>query len=625
MTLSGHVNTIWTPDIGASVMAPGTVRFRVWAPRADLLGVRIITGDSQGTHPLMKTERGYFEAVVKGVSAGDRYLYDIGGAEYPDPASRHQPEGVHRASAVVDPSAFPWSDTAWKGISLEQYIIYELHVGTFTPEGTFATIIPRLGYLKDLGITAIELMPVSQFPGERNWGYDGVHPFAPQNTYGGPGGLKQLINACHDAEVAVILDVVYNHLGPEGNYLGRFAPYVTDRYRTRWGEAINFDGAWSDEVRHFFVTNALYWITEYHVDALRIDAIQGIFDRSANPFIRELGEAVRQQAGRMGRSVYVIPESDLNDVRVIAPIEAGGYALDAQWNDDFHHCLHTLLTGERSGYYQDFGLLAQLEKAYREGFVYSGGFSQYRMRRHGSSSGERGSTQFVVFSQNHDQVGNRAAGDRLCSTQPLEKLKVAAAAVMFSANIPLVFMGEEYGETAPFQYFVSHTDPALVEAVRKGRKEEFATFGWRGEIPDPQAESTFLRSKINLDLHRSGQHAVLHRYYRNLISMRKCIPALSHPSKERLDVKGFEDEKLLFLIRWFEDDMIFCIFCFHNEAQQLSVSLPQGEWERILDTSAREWGGKGGETAVRIVSSVSPVTVFINPHSALIYRKGGSE
>ena len=344
---------------------------------------------------------------------------------------------------------------------------------------------------------------------------------------------------------------------PEGNYLSNFGPYFTDRYKTPWGDAINFDGQYSDEVRRFFILNSLYWITEYHIDALRIDAIHGIFDFSAKYFLCELGEIVHENAKAMNRHIYVIPESDLNDVRTINPIEMGGYGIDAQWNDDFHHSLHTLITGENNGYYEDFGKIEHLEKAFREGFVYSGEYSAFRKRRHGSSTKDRPVHQFIVFSQNHDQVGNRATGDRLSQTQSFEKLKLAAGVVILSPCIPLLFMGEEYGEKAPFQYFISHSDDALIEAVRKGRKEEFSSFQWEKEIPDPQAESTFLNSKINIELHTHGKHNMLYRFYKELIRLRKVTPSLSNLSKENMEVKGFEEEKALFVRRWVKGDEIF--------------------------------------------------------------------
>ncbi len=407
----------WALDIGASLISKEEVRFKVWAPLTEKFSVEITSQKKTRIIRLDKNERGYFEGIGKGVYNGDCYFYVLENeSRHPDPASRFQPAGVHGPSQIIDTSNFQWEDEGWEGVPFRKFIIYELHVGTFSRDGTFESVIPYLDYLKELGITAVELMPVAQFPGERNWGYDGVYPFAPQNSYGGPRGLKTLINTCHKKGIAVILDVVYNHLGPEGNYLRNFGPYFTDKYKTPWGDAINFDGPYSDEVRHFFISNALYWLTEYHADALRIDAIHGIFDFSAKHFLQELGETVRNQAELLGRNVRLMVESNLNDVRFINPIEIGGYGLDAQWNDDFHHSLHTLITGEDKGYYQDFGEMEHLIKAFREGFVYSGGYSKFRKRRYGNSSIDRPAHQFIVFSQNHDQVGNRMSGDRLAQT-----------------------------------------------------------------------------------------------------------------------------------------------------------------------------------------------------------------
>ena len=371
--------------IGAHYQATGQCEFTLWAPLAEQIDLEIIYPHRK-TIPMEPCERGYWRAVDT-LPPGTRYLYKLNAAESrPDPASHFQPQGVHGPSQVVDHRQFSWEDERFKGVEPAEMIIYELHVGTFTPEGTFEAIIPRLDDLKKLGITAIELMPIAQFPGERNWGYDGVYPFAVQSSYGGPEGLKKLVNACHRKNIAVLLDVVYNHLGPEGNYLGEFGPYFTDKYRTPWGRAINFDGAYSNGVRNYFIENALYWFDRYHIDALRIDAIHGIFDMSAKHFLQELAESVEEFSVNDKRKHYLIAESDLNDAQVIRPRELGGYGIDAQWCDDFHHALHTLLTQEERGYYQDFGTVDQLVTTLKEGYVYSGQYSPYRKRNHGNSS-----------------------------------------------------------------------------------------------------------------------------------------------------------------------------------------------------------------------------------------------
>ncbi|MEW6681455.1 MAG: malto-oligosyltrehalose trehalohydrolase [Nitrospirota bacterium] len=614
--------TAWTLDLGAGVQGPSAVRFRVWAPRAATIGVRLI-GGSRPVVSLAPAGDGYFEGLVADVAPGSRYWYVLDGrVERPDPASRFQPEGVHGPSEVVDPKAFQWSDARWRGLPLDRMIIYELHVGTFSAQGTFDAIIPHLDYLRtELGVTAIELMPVAQFPGTRNWGYDGTYPFAPQASYGGPNGLKRLIDACHAKDLAVILDVVYNHLGPEGNYLADFAPYFTDRYRTPWGQAINYDGPDSDQVRHYIVSNALYWITEYHVDALRLDAIHGIFDFGARHILEELGDAVHAQAEGLGRIVPVIAESDLNDVRVIAPRAEGGYGLDGQWNDDFHHALHTVLTGERRGYYQDFGRIEQLASAIREGFVYSGQRSVFRRRRHGSSSRNRPPFQLVVSAQNHDQVGNRAQGDRLGTLIPHEALRVAAAALLLGPNVPLLFMGEEYAETAPFQYFVSHGDPALVEAVRRGRAEEFASFGWAGEIPDPQSPGTFERSRLTRDRPRTRQQEALLCWYRALIALRVSIPALGAGQTARHTVWTRESDRLLIVHRRGPDgSAALVILGFSPTPTTLTLHEPVGAWRRHLDAGDAMFGGKGTSPSLSTVRITSDgVSAEVSGYPAFVF------
>jgi len=563
---------------------------------------------------------GYYQALVEGVEPGGRYLYQLDGAALrPDPASRFQPEGVHGPSQIVC-ADFSWDDTSWFGLPLNRYVFYELHVGTYSREGNFDAIVPRLAELKSLGVTAIELMPVAQFSGNRNWGYDGVFPFAVQNSYGGPAALKALVRACHQQGIAVVLDVVYNHLGPEGNYLGEFGPYFTDRYRTPWGMALNFDGPDSDEVRRFFVENALYWVTDFHIDALRLDAIHAIVDHSAQPFLQELTAAVHQRAAELNRHICVIAESDLNDVRVIQPCHSGGYGFDAQWNDNFHHALHTLLTGEREGYYQDFGQLRHLAKAYAEGFVYSGEHSSFRRRRHGSSSRTIPAERFVVCAQNHDQIGNRMLGDRLSTLICFEALKLAAGVVVLSPYLPLLFMGEEYGESAPFLYFTSHSDAALAEAVRRGRREEFSGFAWQGEVPDPQDEVTFLRSKINYELKDTAGHRTLLDFYRELIRLRGTNPALAYLSKEDTDVIALENKKTLFVRRRCGECEVFVAFSFADSVIAVDAPVPPGRWQRLLDSSDEQWKGDGSLLALKL-SSEGEVGLQLNRKSVVIYEK----
>ena len=606
--------------LGAIYLGDGKCRFRVWSPLASRVHLHIVS-PREMLVPMQPIERGYHEVSVENMESGTLYYYRLDGTrERADPASRFQPQGVHGPSQVID-TDFVWEDQSWSGLAFRDYIIYELHVGTFTPEGTFDAIIPQLDQLKDLGITAIELMPVSQFPGNRNWGYDGVYPFAVQNSYGGPEGLKRLVDACHQRGLAAILDVVYNHLGPEGNYLGEFGPYFTDRYKTPWGPALNFDGPYSDEVRRFFIENALYWITEFHIDALRLDAVHAIVDHSPQPFLLELGKEVHEQAKRLNRQIYVIPESVANDARLIRSRELGGYGLDAQWSDDFHHSLRVLLTGDKTGYYQDFGRLEHLAKAFREGFVYSGEYSPFRRRRHGSPSRDIAAERFVVFAQNHDQVGNRMLGERLSQLVSFEALKLAAGAVILSPFIPLVFMGEEYGETAPFPYFISHSDPKLVEAVRCGRREEFREFQWRGEIPDPQDEETFLRAKLNHRLRQQGRHQVLLDFYRELIRLRRTIPALARLGKQTMDVKGYEKDRVLLVRRWTDHDEVFIIFNFSQKETWVSLPIAEGHWHKLIDSADERWQG-GRATVTQKLYSEGEINLRLSPTAFALFARG---
>jgi maltooligosyltrehalose trehalohydrolase len=582
---------------------------------------------------LKKIGKGYHQIVLTDVDPAARYVYRLhveeapsarDPKERPDPASRYQPLGVHGPSQVVS-SAFDWQDTNWFGLPLSQYIIYELHVGTFTPEGTFDAVIPHLDRLIEIGITAVELMPVAQFPGNRNWGYDGTYPFAAQTSYGGPQSLKRLVNACHRKGLAVVLDVVYNHLGPEGNYLRDFGPYFTDFYKTPWGEAINFDGPHSDEVRRFFIENALYWVRDCRIDALRIDAVHAILDFTACPFLEQLGLEVHREAERLNRRIYCIAESALNDTRVIRPRELGGFGLDAQWNDDFHHALHSLLTGEISGYYQDFGRLQDLSLSWREGFVYAGRYSRYRLRRHGNSSRAIPARQFVVFAQNHDQVGNRMQGERLAQLASFEQLKLAAGVVLLSPFIPLLFMGQEYGEVAPFPYFISHSDLDLVAAVREGRQQEFAAFGWQEAPPDPQDEATFLRAKLDHSLCRQDHHQVLMHFYRELIRLRKTNSCLARLSKKNMDVVDNEHHMLMLVRRWSNSNEIFTIFHFGDTKKSVAVSLPEGRWEKRLDSGEQRWQGPGSLVPEEMVSN-GKVHMSLPPHAVVLFcRDTGQE
>jgi len=485
-----------------------------------------------------------------------------------------------------------------------------LHVGTYTAEGSFDAVIAHLPELAALGVTIIELMPVAQFPGSRNWGYDGVFPFAPQNSYGGPEGLQRLVNAAHQHGLAVALDVVYNHLGPEGNYLGEYGPYFTSRYQSPWGQAINFDGEASDEVRRFFIDNALYWLKEYHFDALRLDAVHGIFDFSALHFLAELKAAVTTLSSRLGRKIHVIAESDLNDSRLILPGERGGYALDAQWSDDFHHSVHTLLTKERNGYYEDFGTLSHLAETLRDGWYYHGQYSRHRRRKHGNSSHGIPRSHFLVCNQNHDQVGNRAEGERLSALVNFEALKLAAGVTLLSPFVPLLFMGEEYGETAPFQYFIDHLDAGLVEAVRRGRREEFAAFGWKGVVPDPKDEATFRSSHLQHLLREQEPHATLLRFYRELIQLRKEQDLGNGGQWHVWEYSG----SVLLVVREYQSKRLAMLFNFAEQIASLELPEWEGRYTIRLSSAHAKWRGNDGSPSAEIEPS-KPFGLELHPLS----------
>jgi maltooligosyltrehalose trehalohydrolase len=586
----------WRLDFGATMLGSG-VRFRVWAPRARTVEVRLASRDRPV--PMVLSEDDVFETTLPGVGAGTDYQYVIDGEHaHPDPVSRWQPHGVHGASRVVDPSSFEWSDSTWRGLPLKELVFYELHCGTFTEQGTFEAVIARLGHLKALGVTAVELMPVGEFPGGRNWGYDGVDLYAPQSTYGGPTGLKKLVDACHRTGLAVVLDVVYNHLGPEGNYLGQYGPYFTSRYRTPWGDAINYDGPGSDGVRRFFVDNALYWVTEYHIDALRLDAIHGIFDFSAQHILEEMALAVHAVAKQADRQVWLIAESDLNDVRVIRPHDLGGHGIDAQWSDDFHHSLHTALTGATRGYFADFAGLRDLPKAIVEGFVYDGVRSRFRERRHGSSSASHPGEQFVICQQNHDQIANGSGGARISQLMSPDGQKLGAALVACSPNLPLLFMGQEYGELAPFFYFTSHGDAALIEAVRRGRREEFLSFDWAGDFPDPQAERTFCASKLDWSLLERPAHASLFRFFRDLLALRKTRAPLNNCRKDLTHVSSSEQGRWLVIERGDPSGQLaLCVFNFHTEPGEVPLRPATHGWRLDIDSASPRYGELQGDAS----------------------------
>jgi maltooligosyltrehalose trehalohydrolase len=613
----GETRLVPSPRPGAVPLGDGRCGFRVWAPHSERVAVRLVS-PRERLVSLEPRTRGWHEGVLEDCPPGATYFYRLAnGAQRPDPASRFQPEGPHGPSQVVE-SAFEWTDSHWLNPPLARHIIYELHVGTFTPQGTFEAIIPRLDDLLELGITALELMPIAQFPGGRNWGYDGVCLYAAQNTYGGPRGLKMLVDACHQRGLAVFLDVVYNHLGPEGNYLLDFGPYFTDRYRTPWGEALNFSGPGSDDVREFFIHNALYWVEECHIDALRLDAIHAIMDPSPVPIVEELAAAVHEAGERLGRRIQVIAESAANDARVITSRELNGYGCDAQWNDDFHHALRTLLTGEQRGYYASYGELRHMARALTDGFVYAGEYSVFHARRHGRSSRAIPAERFVVFCQNHDQVGNRMLGERLTQSVDFEAAKLAAATVLLSPYVPLLFMGEEYAEPAPFQYFISHTDAELVEAVRRGRREEFENFEWEGEAPDPQDEATFRACKLDWRLRRLGRHREMLEYYKALIRLRRQVPSLAFLSKDAMEMRALEGQRIIIMRRSAAHDESLIILNFEGAPARVELRTIHGSWERLLDSSEERFGGGSALTPPAILADANR-TVEIGPHAAAVF------
>jgi maltooligosyltrehalose trehalohydrolase len=570
--------------LGASIH-DGSVTFRVWAPRCRTLEVIVDGGRPQ---PMAAAGDGCFELALKRLAAGARYQYRLDGERYrPDPVSRWQPEGVHGPSAVVDPAAFEWTDSTFRGHALADLVFYELHVGTFTTAGTFEAVIPYLEGLEELGVTAIEVMPVAEFPGSRNWGYDGVHLYAPQSTYGGPRGLRRLVDASHARGLSVILDVVYNHLGPEGNYLAEFGPYYTDRYKTPWGQAVDFDGPDAAGVRRHFVENARMWIRDFHLDGLRLDAIHSIYDASPRHVLTEIATAVREEAARLDKPAHVIAESHDNDRRIVQPADAGGLGLDAVWADDFHHALHVRLTGESGGYYVDFKSPRLLPRAMAEGFAFQGEPSEYFGAKRGTPSADLPGERFVVFAQNHDQVGNRAQGDRLGTLLPLEAAKLAAGLLFVTPALPLLFMGEEYGETAPFQFFTSFLDRDLAAAVRRGRAAEFARFAWKSAVPDPQAPDTFVRSRLNHTLAHAPRHRALREYYRAWLALRREHPALGAGNK-RLVHATLEGDVLVVRRGGPSGETVECVA--NLSATRQPRSLPGGA-RTLLDSAEPRFGG----------------------------------
>ncbi|CAG1065775.1 maltooligosyltrehalose trehalohydrolase [uncultured bacterium] len=604
-------------NIGPSYLGDGRCEFVVWAPKAREIGLKL--SSPEGGHwscaPMEAEGDGYWRAVAE-AWPGSRYFYTLDGREMPDPASHFQPLGVFGPSEVVDHSSFTWNDEEWENLHPASMVIYEIHTGVFTPEGRLDSIIEKLDDLADLGVNAVELMPVAQFPGTRNWGYDGAFPFAVQNTYGGPEALKRLVDECHSRGMSVILDVVYNHFGPEGSPAPEFGPYLTDSYMTPWGMAMNLDGAQSDHVRNYFIENALHWFERYHVDGLRLDAVHAMIDTSAMPFLKALRRKAGELGIKKGRPFYLFAEDDLNDTRAVSTDEHS-FGLDGLWCDDFHHSLHALLTGERDGYYSDFGAVWQLVKSMNEGFAYSGQHSRFRQRSFGSRSILVPKDKFIVFSQNHDQVGNRALGERLSTLVPFEGLKLASGCLLLSPYVPLIFMGEEYGEEAPFHYFVSHSGGDLIAAVRDGRKKEFSGFMAQGEPPSPDEAETFESSILSWERRTEGAHGALLNLYRTLIRIRREVPALS-PMSSHVHAWGLEEEAAVFLRKEHNGSSTFTAFNFNRSELRLKMPFPEGKWVKSLDSAEEVWEGPGSDLPG---VSTAPAVAVMKPLSFALFIK----
>ncbi|MDP9349313.1 MAG: malto-oligosyltrehalose trehalohydrolase [Gemmatimonadota bacterium] len=597
-------------ELTGALPVEGGVAVRVWAPEHRTVEVVVYGPNEESLHPLAPEGDGYFSAVVEGLRPGARYRYRLDeGDTFPDPASRSQPEGVHGPSEVVDPAAFRWTDDGWRGIPLEEMVIYELHVGTATPEGTFDSLIERLDHVVELGATAVEIMPVAEFSGKHNWGYDGVDLYAPSSAYGGPEGLRRLVDAAHARGLAVILDVVYNHFGPEGNYLyavtgGRF---FTDRHKTPWGDAINYDGEGSRAVRDFVVRNAVHWAEEYHMDGLRLDATHAIIDDSPVHVLTEVVERVRATLPRERHFVF-IAEDERNERRLITPVEEGGVGIDGVWADDFHHQMRRLTAGDSESYFADFsGTTEDVAATLRKGWFYEGQLSRNHGARRGAPAEGLAPPKFVHHIQNHDQVGNRAMGDRLSDAVPLPVYRAASALLLLSPYTPMLWMGQEWAASTPFQYFTDH--PAeLGKLVTEGRREEFGKFSafsdpeMREKIPDPQSPETFRRSKLRWEEVAEAPHAGILALYRELLMLRCTHPALRERARESFTAAAF-GEQVLVLRRSAPDGSALLLVCSLGEGARLELSgqetrPPVGPgWELLLSTEEGRFGGEEGEVA----------------------------
>jgi maltooligosyltrehalose trehalohydrolase len=618
----------WRPSLGAWPDGPGT-RFRVWAPEHESIDVIFGCPAQPGRIvPLKKEPDGTFCGYDVDAHEGDLYRYRIDGHNtYPDPASRFQPEGVHGASQIIDPARFQWSDSGWKGIPAKDLIIYELHVGTFTPEGTFESVTRRLPYLAQLGVTAIELMPLGDFPGLHNWGYDGVALFAPARCYGTPDDLRQLVNTAHKTGIAVLIDVVYNHFGPDGNYTGAFSPYyVTPRHRSPWGPGINFDSPHHEFVREFYLQNALHWLHEYHADGLRLDATHAIVDDSERHILRDLQETVQMSV--QDRPVHLIAEDNRNENTLVAPVSEGGFGLTAVWSDDFHHQIRAILAGDNDGYFIDYSdRVSDLVRTIRDGWLYSGQFSEFFQAPRGTSPAARALQQFIFFLQNHDQIGNRAFGERLNHQISLEDYLAASALLLAVPETPMLFMGQEWAASSPFQYFTDH-DEELGKAVTEGRRNEFktfATFMESSSIPDPQDPETFRRSVLNWDEKLHEPHVSVGLFYRALLKLRRDTfkrPVVRAefsadavgPGAVVLRRPSQEGRTILIMVQFHEAGTV------DLTREAFAESLRDRDWDVLL-TSEDKTFANDPQTPVIHVSGAAPIVEFLRPGAVILQAK----
>lgn len=616
--MNHHLTTKRQIGINFHMDAPASVK--VWAPKARKVCLQIENGKRID---LNRQLFGFWTASSKEIQPGQRYCFEINGNKsYPDPASLSQPDGVNQSSETLDLEKIrEIRDKDWRGFPLHELIIYELHVGSFSAEGNFEGATKKLDHLAELGVNTIEIMPVSSFPGNRNWGYDGVFPFSVQNNYGGAFELVKFVNACHKKGFAVILDVVYNHLGPEGNYFNVYGPYFTNKYSNIWGRAINFDDAWCDGVRDFFMENAMMWLRDFHIDGLRLDAVHTIMDDSPKHFVRELSENVQKLNKETGMRHFLVGESDANDSKYITPVKDGGYGLASQWCDEWHHSLHALLTGEKQGYYSDFGQVKQLAKSYRHAFVHDGVFSSFRKKIHGNSTHGIPGSRFVIYTQNHDQTGNRLLGERMSSLVDFESLKLAAAAMIFSPFVPMLFMGEEYAENNPFMFFVDLQNPALKKKIKNGRKREFKNF-WNKQVPpDPFDIEVFERSKPDWTKMKEKPHNQMFSFYKECISIRKDNPFMKSCNREHLMVRETSDDKAIVLLYQTRKKGMMVMMNFSDEI--INESIPEDDnyrSEMVLYSAHKKWGGSVDDNTKPVKHGTGQTNINLKPKSVVVLK-----